>query len=59
MLDLVEGEVERGEFGKGIETFDVGDQVIIEVDLGKGRCGIVWYGDGFYAILAKAETLPR
>ena len=59
MLDLVEGEVKRGEFGKGVETFDVRNQVIVEVNLSEGRRGIIRYGDGFYAILAKAETLRR
>ena len=59
VLDLVEGEVERGEFGEGIEAFDVGYEVVVEIDFCEGRRDFVRYRDAFYAVLAQAETLGR
>lgn len=47
MLDFIEGEVERGELGEGVEAFDVGDEVVVEVDFGEGRREDVGYVDGF------------
>jgi hypothetical protein len=32
VLDLIEGEVERGEFGEGIKAFDVRYEVVVEID---------------------------
>jgi hypothetical protein len=52
MLDLVEGEVERREFGKGVEAFDVRYEVVVEVDFCEGRCDFFRYRDTFYAVLA-------
>jgi hypothetical protein len=57
MLDLVEGEVERREFGKGVEAFDVRYEVVVEVDFCEGWCDFFRYRDTFYAVLAQAETL--
>jgi hypothetical protein len=47
VLDLVEREVERGEFGEGVEALDVRDKVVIEVDFGEGRRDDVGYVDCF------------
>lgn len=43
VLDFVEGEVERGEFGEGVEAFDVCDEVVVEVDFCECGCGRVGY----------------
>jgi hypothetical protein len=58
-FDLVEGEVEGDEFGEGVEAFDVGYQVVVEVDLGESCCSSGRYVDGFEAVLAQAETLDE
>lgn len=57
VLDLVEGEVERCEFGEGFEALDVCDEVVVKVDLCEGRGGVVGYGNAFYTVLAETETL--
>lgn len=57
MLDLIEGQVERREFSKGIEALDVRNKIVIEVDFCKARCEFFWYRNTFYSVLAKAETL--
>ena len=40
MLDLVEGEVERGELCEGFEALDVRYQVVVEVDFYEGGRGV-------------------
>jgi hypothetical protein len=57
MLDFVEGKVERREFGKGIEPFDMRYQVVIEIDFCESGCDVFGYRDAFYAVLAQAKTL--
>jgi hypothetical protein len=57
VFDFVEGEVERGEFGEGVEALDVRDEVVIEIYFGECGCGVTGNVDGFYAVLSQAETL--
>jgi hypothetical protein len=40
VLDLVEREVERGEFGEGLEALDVRYQVVVEIDFCEGWGGV-------------------
>lgn len=57
MLDLIEGEVEGGEFGESVESLDVCDEVVVEVDFGEGGGGVGGDVDSFYAVLAEAQAL--
>lgn len=57
MLDLVEREIERREFGEWFEAFDVRYQVVVKINLGQRRSGIGRNFDRLYTVLAKAETL--
>lgn len=47
MLDLVEGQVERGDFGEGLETLDVRYEVVVEVDFGESGGSVGGDVDGF------------
>jgi hypothetical protein len=40
VLDLVEREVERGEFGEGLEALDVRYKVVVEINLCEGWSGV-------------------
>lgn len=57
VLDLIEGEVEGGEFGESVESLDVCDEVVVEVDFGEGGGGVGGDVDSFYAVLAEAQAL--
>lgn len=57
VFDLVEGEIKGGEFGEGVEAFDVCNEVVVQVDFGEGWGGVGGKVDGFYAVLTEAETL--
>jgi hypothetical protein len=59
VFDLVEREVERGEFCEGVETFDMCDEVVVQIDLGQGGCGVTGDVNSFYAILSQAEALAN
>lgn len=52
MLDLVEGEIERREFGECLEAFDMRDEVVVQINLGQSCGGIRGDLDGLYAVLA-------
>lgn len=57
VFDLVEAKVKAGEVREGVQTFDVRDQVVVEVEVfqcrGKGRREM----DGGDVVLAEAKFL--
>lgn len=57
VADLVVREVQAAEGGKGPEVSDVRDEVVVELELGEGRCeGVGQAVDGLDQVLAEAET---
>lgn len=57
VLDLVEREIERSEFGECFETSDVRYKVVVQINLSE-RCGGIGRNiDSLYAVLSQAETL--
>jgi hypothetical protein len=51
VFDLVEGEVERSEFGECFEAFDVRYEVVVKIDFCKRCSGVGGYLDGLYPVL--------
>lgn len=51
MLDVVEAEVKTGELMKGFKAFDVGDEVVVEVQFYQSLAKPLWKFDVRYSVL--------
>jgi hypothetical protein len=56
VFDLVEGEVEGGEVDEVVEAADVGDEVVVEVEIAEGGGEIGETFDVLDQVLAQADA---
>lgn len=54
MLDFIKAEIQSGQVCELVETLDVPNEVIVEIELRQRRCDIRWQGNARYLVLSKA-----